>query len=117
LIDMNWRDRAACRTEDPELFFSVGTTGPALDQLTEAKSVCQRCPVAGECLAWALDTDQRAGVWGGLSEDERRLRQCERRIGTRTFRLRVSPRTYASIETGRPGMERELNPLAESREA
>jgi WhiB family transcriptional regulator, redox-sensing transcriptional regulator len=85
LIDMNWRDRAACRTQDPELFFPIGTTGPALDQLTEAKSVCYRCPVIGECLAWALDTGQRAGVWGGLSEDERhRLRQRNGQIWTRT---------------------------------
>jgi WhiB family redox-sensing transcriptional regulator len=102
LIDMNWRDRAACRTEDPDLFFPIGTTGPALDQLTEAQSVCHRCPVRDECLAWALDTGQRAGVWGGLSEDERRrLRQRDRGISTGTVQLRVSSRTYASIARGR----------------
>jgi WhiB family redox-sensing transcriptional regulator len=100
---MTWRDRAACRTEDPELFFPVGTAGPALDQLIRAKSVCHRCPVAGECLAWALDTDQRTGVWGGLSEDERyQLQQRNRPIFTRTYRVSVSARTDASIGVGRP---------------
>ena len=69
---MTWRERTACRAEEPELFFPLGTTGPGLEHLGKAKSVCQRCPVTSECLAWALETDQRAGVWGRLSEDERR---------------------------------------------
>ena len=69
---MHWRDRAACRTEEPELFFPVGTGRPALDQLAEAKSVCRGCLVAGECLAWAVGTGQNSGVWGGMTEDERR---------------------------------------------
>ena len=67
-----WRDRAACIGEDPELFFPDGNTGPALRQTAEAKAVCRRCDVAEMCLSWALDTGQDAGVWGGLSEDERR---------------------------------------------
>jgi WhiB family redox-sensing transcriptional regulator len=69
---MDWRHRAACRDEDPELFFPIGTTGPALLQVDEAKSVCRRCVVADDCLSWSLETGQEAGVWGGLSEDERR---------------------------------------------
>lgn len=69
---MDWRHRAACRDEDPELFFPIGTTGPALLQVDEAKAVCRRCDAVDECLTWALDSDQDAGVWGGLSEDERR---------------------------------------------
>jgi len=69
---MDWRHRAACREEDPELFFPIGNTGPALLQIEEAKAVCRRCPVREECLQWALETGQDAGVWGGLSEDERR---------------------------------------------
>ena len=48
---MDWRHRAACRDEDPELFFPVGTSGPALLQITEAKAVCRRCPVNTECLS------------------------------------------------------------------
>ena len=78
---MTWRNRAACLDEDPELFFPIGTTGPALDQTERAKSVCKSCTVINECLEWALDSNQDAGVWGGLNEDERRTlrRQRQRR--------------------------------------
>ena len=69
---MDWRHRAICRDEDPELFFPVGTSGPALLQIAEAKAVCRRCPVMSDCLSWALHSGQDAGVWGGMSEDERR---------------------------------------------
>jgi WhiB family redox-sensing transcriptional regulator len=57
---------------DPELFFPIGNTGPALQQIDEAKQHCRVCEVTETCLRWALDTGQDAGVWGGLSEDERR---------------------------------------------
>lgn len=80
----DWRHRALCRDEDPELFFPVGTDGLALVQIAEAKTVCRRCPVAAECLAWALETGQDAGVWGGMSEDERRaLRRRNARARSR----------------------------------
>ncbi|GAA4950321.1 hypothetical protein GCM10023205_08700 [Yinghuangia aomiensis] len=69
---MDWRHRAACRDEDPELFFPIGNTGPALLQIEEAKAVCRRCPEMEACLQWALESGQDAGVWGGMSEDERR---------------------------------------------
>ena len=67
-------DLLVCHTadEDPELFFPVGNSGPALLQIAEAKTVCRRCPVVSDCLAWALESGQDAGVWGGMSEDERR---------------------------------------------
>ncbi|WP_260327844.1 WhiB family transcriptional regulator [Streptomyces sp. Ag109_O5-1] len=67
-----WRHEAACRQEDPELFFPVGTSVDALVQTRQAKAVCAGCSERLACLAFALDTDQRYGVWGGLSEDERR---------------------------------------------
>jgi WhiB family transcriptional regulator, redox-sensing transcriptional regulator len=69
---MDWRHHSACRDEDPELFFPIGNTGPALLQIEEARAVCMRCGVREECLRWALDSGQDHGVWGGLSEDERR---------------------------------------------
>jgi WhiB family redox-sensing transcriptional regulator len=68
----DWRHRAACRDEDPELFFPIGNTGPALLQIEDAKAVCRRCDVIDQCLQWALESGQDAGVWGGMSEDERR---------------------------------------------
>lgn len=68
----DWRHDAACRDADPELFFPVGMDGPALVQVGAAKAVCAGCPVRAVCLRWALESGQDAGVWGGLSEDERR---------------------------------------------
>jgi WhiB family redox-sensing transcriptional regulator len=80
-----WRDRAACRDTNPELFFPIGTTGLAIDQIDAAKAVCEQCPVQRECLEFALATNQEAGVWGGTTEDERRkLRKgwlAEQRVG------------------------------------
>jgi WhiB family redox-sensing transcriptional regulator len=69
---MTWRNRAACLDEDPELFFPIGNTGTALPQIEEAKAVCGRCKVVETCLEWAMESGQDFGVWGGLSEDERR---------------------------------------------
>jgi WhiB family redox-sensing transcriptional regulator len=71
-IVMTWRNRAACLNEDPELFFPIGNTGLALVQIEEAKAVCGRCEVVETCLDWAVESGQVFGVWGGLSEDERR---------------------------------------------
>jgi WhiB family redox-sensing transcriptional regulator len=68
----DWRDRASCRTVDPDLFFPVGTTGMALVQIENAKAVCRACDVQGACLEFALATNQESGVWGGTSEEERR---------------------------------------------
>lgn len=70
---MDWRSKAACLEEDPELFFPIGNTGPAIEQAQRAKEVCARCDVISICLKWAVDNNQDAGVWGGMSEDERRL--------------------------------------------
>ncbi|WP_436764209.1 WhiB family transcriptional regulator [Streptosporangium sp. V21-05] len=81
---MDWRHRAACRDVDPELFFPIGNTGPALMQIEEAKQVCSTCSISEACLKWALESGQDAGVWGGLSEDERRaLKRRTARARTR----------------------------------
>lgn len=63
----NWRDQALCSQTDPEAFFPEkgGST-------REAKKVCLGCPVRSECLEYALSNDERFGIWGGLSERERR---------------------------------------------
>lgn len=70
-VETDWRDHAACREMDPDLFFPIGTAGESLVQIDEAREVCRRCPVCGPCLRWALDSGS-AGVWGGTTEDERR---------------------------------------------
>jgi len=67
-----WRANSSCRDTDPDLFFPVGTTGPALEQIAAAKAVCDSCEAKAPCLEFALTTNQDSGVWGGTSEEERR---------------------------------------------
>ena len=98
---MDWRHKAICRDEDPELFFPVGNSGPALAQIADAKLVCNRCPVTTECLTWALESGQDAGVWGGMSEDERRA--LKRRNARTTARRGVSPVSSAAPAPGETG--------------
>jgi len=50
----DWREEAACGRHDPELFFPIGTTGPALEQVGQARRICRLCPVQASCLGWAL---------------------------------------------------------------
>ena len=81
-ILVTWRDSAACLDVAPELFFPIGNAYPAFLQIEEAKIVCSGCSVAETCLRWAMESRQDAGVWGGMSRDERRaLRQRNARAG------------------------------------
>lgn len=68
----DWRERAACRDQEPELFFPAGATAVTAAAAEAAKAVCLVCPVREACLTYALETKQEAGIWGGLTEDERR---------------------------------------------
>lgn len=78
----HWQARAACRHADPDVFFPEGTAGPALRAADQAKQVCGRCPVQARCLNWALDHGVAFGIWGGLTEGERRdLRRPVRPYG------------------------------------
>lgn len=86
---MSWYHYAACQAKDPELFFPIGTGRPALLQLEEAKRVCTRCPVQSLCLEWAILARIDYGVWGGLSEDERRT--LERRNSRADLAARTQP--------------------------
>ena len=70
--DLSWRQEAACRDTSPELFFPIGTTGQAIDQIEAAKVVCLGCPAQEPCLEFALATNQDSGVWGATSEEDRR---------------------------------------------
>ena len=67
IVELSWQERALCAQTDPEAFFPEkgGST-------REAKRVCMSCDVRGECLEYALAHDERFGIWGGLSERERR---------------------------------------------
>jgi len=65
--EMEWQEQALCAQTDPEAFFPEkgGST-------REAKRVCASCEVRADCLEYALGHDERFGIWGGLSERERR---------------------------------------------
>ena len=79
---VDWRREAACASQDPELFFPIGTAGPAVRQTEQAKQICGGCPVRMACLEWALNTGADHGVWGGLSElESQSLRRRRRRSG------------------------------------
>lgn len=108
---MDWRHRAACRDEDPELFFPVGNSGPALLQIAEAKTVCRRCPVVSGCLSWALETGQSDGVWGGMSEQER---EALKRRNARTRQRAKQPAAPEPVEERGPQLllKRDGEPLA-----
>ncbi|WNM32039.1 WhiB family transcriptional regulator [Streptomyces sp. Li-HN-5-11] len=69
---MSWREMAACRFEDPELFFPVSYDGSSLLQVEQARQICRRCPVLHECRRWALRVGETDGVWGGLTPPQRR---------------------------------------------
>lgn len=79
-----WWTRAACVSADPELFFPISYSGPALRQVAQAKAICARCPIQRECLRYALGAGSIQGVWGGMTEEERRrLARRERRARAR----------------------------------
>jgi WhiB family transcriptional regulator, redox-sensing transcriptional regulator len=81
--NMSWRSYAACGSLDTNLFFPIGLTGYAIDQTNLAKAVCADCPVRLQCLEFALRTLQDHGVWGGHTEEERRVIRRSRRAAAR----------------------------------
>jgi len=97
--DYTWRKEALCKDTDPELFFPVGSTGQALQQITAAKSVCGECTVKTECLEFAIETNQDCGIWGGTSEDERRdirRKMAAARRAARATHQKMSAATFAA---------------------
>ena len=71
LID-EWWSVAACRDAEPELFFPISATSASSARVTHAKLICASCQVRSNCLRYALDHRQEHGIWGGLTEEERR---------------------------------------------
>jgi WhiB family redox-sensing transcriptional regulator len=67
-----WRDSAACRGADPELFFPLTESARSLAQIRQAKQICRVCKVQQACLAWALQHAMSEGIWGASTEAERR---------------------------------------------
>lgn len=87
VVDQDWREGALCRDTSPELFFPVGVTGPAIDQIAAAKQVCTNCVTASQCLEFAITFRQDTGVWGGASEEERRVIRRSRTRDERGLKL------------------------------
>ena len=108
-MSKSWRDTAACLDEDPELFFPVGTEGPWLLQIEQAKAICRGCPVLDACLSYALDAQPSDGIFGGLTEPERAsLKRSARRHGL------TADRVVKKAEQARqPNRERTLHTLFE----
>lgn len=84
-----WMADGACRFEDPSSFFPDGSTGGWAPVIQYAKDICATCPVIATCREWALDTRQPYGIWGGLTEQERR------RVQRRLENNRAMPREQA----------------------
>lgn len=76
--DEPWVAEAICPDADPEMFFPTAGQAPVA---RAAVDICTACPVVDDCLAWALDHNEKHGVWGGKTEDERRSIRRKRRTG------------------------------------
>lgn len=74
-----WLENAPCKAEPDAMF-----PGTLSHEIEHAKSYCRTCPAVASCLEWALDTNQQHGVWGGLTEDERRSRRRQKARAART---------------------------------
>ncbi len=81
-----WRRGAACRDLDPSLFFPTGITGDAVEQIAAATAICSGCQVREECLEFAVTSNQEFGVWGGTTEEQRRVLRRQWRAQVRAQR-------------------------------
>jgi len=92
LAQLDWQDQALCAEVDPDLHFPEkgGST-------REAKQVCRSCEVRAECLEYALEHDERFGIWGGMSERERRrLKRTQVQTAAAPAPERVEPESPAA---------------------
>jgi len=83
----DWRSRGACLSADPDLFFPISLTEASAGQVSRAKAYCARCSVRSECIRFALDHPDVQGVWGGMTDNERKnLRRARNRSAARARR-------------------------------
>lgn len=98
----HWMEDAACRAADPDLFHPEGDAGTVHLMTREAKSWCARCAVQAACLEDAMARGERWGVWGGLSERERRALLRRARERERAARRRARRREEAAGDASEP---------------
>ena len=79
VAEQDWRALGACSRRDPDLWFAVGAM-----EHKQAKRICREWPVQGQCLAYAMDAPVDHGIWGGLTERERR--RFRRQAGAKDWR-------------------------------
>ena len=79
VLDQDWRAEGLCAQINPDLFFAVGAV-----EHKQAKRICRACPVREQCLSYAMDSPIDHGIWGGLTERERR--RWRRKAGTEGWR-------------------------------
>lgn len=87
----DWRDLALCAIHpDKDLWFPPGDSPRYAEQVEKAKRICQACPVIWQCATWATERQEPHGVWGGLSERDRR------RLHAKSARYRLTHRHTAA---------------------
>ena len=70
MLSKTWRERAACRGIDTDVFFDVDGVF-TLERLNKAKSICSDCEVQDDCLMYAVDNNIVAGIYGGMTRKNR----------------------------------------------
>jgi WhiB family redox-sensing transcriptional regulator len=102
----DWRDDAACRDEDSEAFFASSSTSEGKRLIQHAKAVCSGCLSRDECGQWALETRQAYGMWGGMTEDERKAVLRRRGIRIKDHAPDEPEATTAEVAALRPKVGR-----------
>lgn len=109
LVPGDWVHDAACAPHPKEWWFPDGDRRTIWHQSARAKTICNTCPVREECLAYAIENDERYGIWGGTSQRERRrLRQAVVRTGTITPRSEEGKTATQPRVGGRFAPKREI---------
>ena len=80
-MTVEWRDFALCKGVDPDAFYPEKTEPDYNERVAQAQAVCATCPVRTDCLAFAMDTHQKHGIFGGLTPSQRHhLRYPRKRV-------------------------------------
>ena len=88
-VPARWRAAGACVSADPDLFFPISAVGKGAAQIAEARRICGCCQVRRQCLDFAMDTGETAGIWGGTTPEER-IRARRKKTARREPRTRVA---------------------------